>query len=70
MSGSMDMEFPVTPGEQPCARYASKPLILRIGNTRYTIENAFEITALRPRRAEVIPINRPRTREAAGIRWV
>ena len=60
MSGSMNKELPLTPGEQPCARYASKPLILCIGNTRYRIESAVEITALRPRRAEVIPIDRAR----------
>ena len=60
MSGSMKKELPVTQGEQPCARYASKPLILCLGNARYRIESAVEITALRPRRAELIPIDRPR----------
>jgi hypothetical protein len=58
----MTTESPHTPGEQPEAEYKSQPLVFVIGTRRYRIDSAVRITAMRPRRAEVIPIDRLRMR--------
>jgi hypothetical protein len=54
----MATEFPVRPDARPALGFNSKPLLLIIGTTRYAIQSRVEITPLRPRQAEVIPIDR------------